>query len=543
MSFINRVFVVTLMFFSVLLSTIQPGYAITSLRELAIADDQVIAIQGRFISLATSITPLVDRTTFAREEFLRLRSESRSKGPEFQAAHNFFRAQVRGLYKTLAAGSQIKSQSARIFSQILASPQKVTEFIATRPVVYLPPECPPAVALDGESIWESGKVVRVVDGDTVLVQTCRGELDVRLIGVQAPETVKPTHAAQCGAIEATRLMQAMLPIGAEVQLRSNNYASANNFQALARPYRYIFAKDEQGNFTVDVQAKLLEAGLAMWFPNENEFVRNYQYLEKLNEAASKQFGIWSGNFCKNESDKTPLGAIEIWIETDSPLPNENPFGEYALLRNTTNQNIDLSGWGIRDTSLDLFDPKYAFPAGTLLKSQGILTIYLGAALANFPLSQDEIALGLTKAILQNPSSAGGKYTGDGIYLQTPLVANGGGNMRAWMHRHCIPKDCVRPDWVIKNLDGSERSIPLPQTLSIALNPSKYGRAVPDMTGLTEEQAKVALSPLQLNVVIVDQSKVQSGETPGVKSVIDQNPKAGANLPANGTVTVYVDIKG
>ena len=542
MSFIKRVFVITLLFFSVLLSTIQPGYAITSLRELAIADDQVIAIQGRFISLATSITPLVDRTTFAREEFLRLRSESGSKGPEFQAAHNFFRAQVRGLYKTFAAESQIKSQSARIFSQILASPQKVTEFIATRPVVYLPPECPPAVALDGESIWESGKVVRVVDGDTVLVQTCRGELDVRLIGVQAPEAVKPTHAAQCGAVEATRLMQAMLPIGAEVQLRSNNYASANNFQALARPYRYIFAKDEQGNFTVDVQAKLLEAGLAMWFPNENEFVRNYQYLEKLNEAASKQVGIWSGNFCKNESDKTPLGAIEIWIETDSPLPNENPFGEYVLLRNTTNQNIDLSGWGIRDTSLELFDPKYLFPTGTLLKSQGILTIYLGAVLDNFPLTQDEIALGLTKAILQNSSSAGGKYTGDGIYLQTPLVANGGGNMRAWMHRHCIPKDCVRPDWVTKNLDGSERSIPLPQTLSIALNPSKYGRVVPDMTGLTEEQAKLALSPLQLNVAIIDRSNLQSGETPGVKSVIDQNPKAGANLPPNGTVTVFVDIK-
>lgn len=543
MSFLKRVAVVTLTLSSLLLSTTQSGFAITSLRELAIADDEVIAIQGRFISLATSITPLVDRTTFAREEFLRLRSESGSNSPEFQAAHNFFRAQVRGLYKTFAAESQIKSQSTRIFSQILASPQKVTEFIATRPVVYLPPECPPAVALDGESIWETGKVVRVVDGDTVLVQTCRGELDVRLIGVQAPETVKPTHAAQCGAAEATRLMQAMLPIGAEVQLRSNNYASANNFQALARPYRYIFAKDEQGNFTVDVQAKLLEAGLALWFPNENEFVRNYQYLEKLNEAASKQVGIWAGNFCKNESDKTPLGAIEIWIETDSPLPNENPFGEYVLLRNTTNQNIDLSGWGIRDTSLELFDPKYSFPVGTLLKGQGILTIYLGSALANFPLSQDEIALGLTKAILQNPSNAGGKYTGDGIYLQTPLVANGGGNMRAWMHRYCIPKDCVRPDWVTKNLDGSERSIPLPQTLSIALNPSKYGRVVPDMTGLTEEQARLALSPLQLDVVIIDRSEAQSGQTPGEKSVVDQNPKAGANLPPKGTVTAFVDIKG
>ena len=523
------------------LSSIQSSSAITSLSELVVPDEKVIAIQGRYISLSTSITPWVDRASFAREEFLRLRAETNGRGQEFQAAHNFFRSQVQGMYKVLAGENQIRSQSTRIFNQILSSPQKVTEFIAARPTVLLPAECPPAVALDGESIWETGTVIRVEDGDTVDVQTCRGQLNVRQIGIQAPETVKSTHFAQCGGAEASKFMKALLPVGTEVQLRSNNYASANNYEALARPYRYIFIKDAQGNFTIDVQAKLLEAGLAMWFPNENEYVRNYQYLEILNEAARKGTGLWSGTLCKNESDKTPIGAIEIWVETDSPLPGENPFGEYVLLRNTTNQNIDLSGWGIRDTSLELFDPKYQFPAGTMLKAQGILTVYLGTVLANFPLSSDEISLGLTKAILQNPSS-GGKYTGDGIYLQTPLLANGGGNMRAWMHRHCIPNDCVRPEWATKNFDGSERAIPLPLTLSLALNPGRYGRVVPDMTGLTEEQAKVALTPLQLNVVVVDRTTVAVGETAGVKGVVDQSPKAGANLPPNSTVTVYIDVK-
>ena len=337
-------------------------------------------------------------------------------------------------------------------------------------------------------------------------------------------------------------MKSLLPIGTEVQLRSNNYASANNYEALARPYRYIFAKDAQGNFTIDVQAKLIEAGLAMWFPNENEYVRNQGYLELLNEAAKKGVGLWSGALCKNENEKTPLGAIELWTETDSPLANENPFGEYVLLRNSTDRDIDLSGWSIRDTSLDLFDPKYAFPAGTVLRAKSILTIYLGEPLNNFPLTADELALGLKKAILQNPSSLGGKYTGDGIYLQTPLLANGGGNMRAWLHRPCIPMDCSKPEWLSKNSDGTLRSIPLPVTLSIAMNPGKFGRVVPDMTGLTEEQAKVALTPLALNVAIVDKSNIPAGESGGVKSVVDQSPRPGANLPPNTTVTVYVDVK-
>ena len=527
---------------TLLFGNLQPSNAISSISELTIPADQVDAIQGKFSSLTSAIAPLLDRTTFAQEEFLRLRAETGGKGQEFQAAQNFLRAQIQNLYKMFSSEIQIKSKSDLLFKRIQKSPQLFTEFIASRPTAYLPPECPPAVALDGESIWETGTVVRVEDGDTVDVQTCRGQLNVRQIGIQAPETVKPTHFAQCGGLEASKFMKSILPIGTEVQLRSNNYASANNYEALARPYRYIFAKDAQGNFTIDVQAKLIEAGLAMWFPNENEYVRNQSYLELLNEAAKKGAGLWSGALCKNENDRTPLGAIELWIETDSPLANENPFGEYVLLRNSTDRDIDLSGWSIRDTSLDLFDPKYAFPAGTLLRAKSILTIYLGEPLNNFPLTTDELALGLKKAILQNPSSLGGKYTGDGIYLQTPLLANGGGNMRAWIHRPCIPTDCSKPEWLAKNSDGTLRSIPLPVTLSIAMNPGKFGRVVPDMTGLTEEQAKVALTPLALNVAIVDKSNIPAGESGGVKSVVDQNPRPGANLPPNATVTVYVDVK-
>jgi len=517
---------------------IQPSFAITSLSELKIPDEQLASVTNRHLTLATSLIPLIQRATFGQEEFLRLRAEKKGVGPEFQAAQNYLRSQIKLLYQAFSGQNQIKQESAQIYRKILNSPQMVTQFIATRPTVYLPPECPPAVALDGESIWETGTVVKVEDGDTVFVQTCRGNLDVRLIGVQAPESAKATHFAQCGGLEASKLMKSLLPVGTEVQLRSNNFASANNYQALARPYRYIFAKDPQGNFTIDVQAKLLEAGLAMWFPNENEFVRNLQYLELLNSAATNGVGLWSGSLCGNEIDKTAMNAIEIWVELDSPLPNENPFGEFVLLRNKTEQEINLSGWTLRDTSLELNDLKYAFPSGTILKGNSILTVYLGAPLQNFPIAPDEIALGLSKAILQNPSASKEKFTGDGIYLQTPLLSNGGGNMRAWIHRPCLPVDCAKPDWLSKNSDNSSRATPFPRTLTLVMNPGRYGRVVPDMTGLTEEQAKVALTPLQLAVTLVDKSDGAQGE----KSVVDQLPKPGANLLPDSVVTAYIDVK-
>jgi hypothetical protein len=140
--------------------------------------------------------------------------------------------------------------------------------------------------------------------------------------------------------------------------------------------------------------------------------------------------------------------------------------------------------------------------------------------------------------LQNASPGTGKDTGDGIYLQTPLLSNGGGNMRAWMHRPCLPTDCPKPEWLSKNSDNSIRDIPFPRTLTLAMNPGRYGRVVPDMTGLTEEQAKVALTPLQLAVTLVDKSNGAQAE----KSVVDQIPKPGANLLPDSIVTVYIDVK-
>ena len=120
----------------------------------------------------------------------------------------------------------------------------------SRPTVIPPVECPPGLEFGGESIWETGIVQAVTDGDTVEVKTCRGVLEVRQIGIQATETTKPDHISQCGADEATNLMRKMLPIGSEVQLRATNYASSNNYQEVARPFRTIYAKDSEGKYTI-----------------------------------------------------------------------------------------------------------------------------------------------------------------------------------------------------------------------------------------------------------------------------------------------------
>ena len=448
------------------------------------------------------------------------------------------------LQQKVSTLTKISAQISALMNQLLALHKAIADAViliketANSRLTLTPPvECPPGIEFGGESIWETGTVQAVTDGDTVEVKTCRGVLEVRQIGIQATETSKSDHISQCGADEATNLMRKMLPIGSEVQLRASNYASSNNYEEVARPFRTIYAKDSEGKFTIDVQAKLLAAGLSLWFPNStNEYFHNLEYLTLLNAAAEAKVGLWSKTLCPNDS--TPLDSIELWINSDSPLSNENAFGEYALLHNKTDKVIDISKWSIRDTSLDLRDERFAFASGTKIGAGQVLTVYLGEPIANYPLSNNEISLGLNAPILQNPTTSSDKFTGDGIYLISPRTTKGGGNIRAWMHRPCIPNDCVAPEWLSKNVDGSARVIPLPQTLSMVLNPAKYARKVPDLTGLSAEQVAGALAALDLVAQIVDQSP-NSGKA--TRMVRDLSPKMGTNLPAGAQVKVYVGV--
>lgn len=478
----------------------------------------------------------------AHEDFLQVKADPPG---DTLAEQNIYLNSTRArLQRKVAVLTQISAQVSTLMNQLLALHKAIDEAVISiketansRPIVTPPVECPPALEFGGESIWETGIVQAVTDGDTVEVKTCRGVLEIRQIGIQATETSKPEHISQCGADEATNLMRKMLPIGSDVQLRATNYASSNNYQEVARPFRTIYAKDSEGKFTIDVQAKLLAAGLALWFPNStNEYFHNLEYLNLLNSAAEAKIGLWSKTFCPN--DLSVLDSIELWINSDSNLSNENAFGEYALLRNKTEKEIDISKWSIRDTSLELRDEKFAFASGTKIGAGQVLTVYLGEPIANYPLSNSEISLGLTAPILQNPTTSSDKFTGDGIYLMSPRTTKGGGNIRAWMHRPCIPNDCVAPDWVSKNADGSARVIPLPQTLSMVLNPAKYARIVPDLTGLTAEQVTGALAALDLTTQIIDLSP-NSGKSPRI--VRDLSPKPGTNLPAGAVVKVNVIV--
>ncbi|MGI8662938.1 MAG: thermonuclease family protein [Acidimicrobiales bacterium] len=99
-----------------------------------------------------------------------------------------------------------------------------------------------------------GTIVRVVDGDTVVVHIGGVDEDVRLIGIDTPETKKPDHPVECYGLEASHRAAELLAPGTVVRLERDAEARDRYDRLLAYLYRV-----SDGMFIED---QMLREGLA-----------------------------------------------------------------------------------------------------------------------------------------------------------------------------------------------------------------------------------------------------------------------------------------
>ncbi len=81
------------------------------------------------------------------------------------------------------------------------------------------------------------QVVRVVDGDTIVVRLAGAQEKVRLIGIDTPESVDPRAEVECFGREAGRRTAALLPPGTAVRLVRDVEARDRYSRLLAYVYR------------------------------------------------------------------------------------------------------------------------------------------------------------------------------------------------------------------------------------------------------------------------------------------------------------------
>jgi micrococcal nuclease len=132
-----------------------------------------------------------------------------------------------------------------------------------------------------------GTVARVVDGDTVIVQAGSRTLDVRLLGIDTPETVDPHRPVGCYGPEASAYTKHLLT-GRRVRLTYDRDLHDRYGRWLA----YVYLR-RTGRSDLFVNARLVAAGYArtLSIPPNTAHAAELAALER--RAALAGAGLWS----------------------------------------------------------------------------------------------------------------------------------------------------------------------------------------------------------------------------------------------------------
>ncbi len=127
-------------------------------------------------------------------------------------------------------------------------------------------------------------VIRVIDGDTLVLRLQGAVETVRLIGVDTPETVHPTKPVECLGPEASAFIHSVLKPQTQVRVQRDVEARDRYRRLLV----YLYLMD--GTF---VNQELLRLGFARTLsiaPN-TAFTAKFASIETA--ARENQIGLWS----------------------------------------------------------------------------------------------------------------------------------------------------------------------------------------------------------------------------------------------------------
>jgi len=152
------------------------------------------------------------------------------------------------------------------------------------PPMYVP--TPAGTTSSTAGAVEYGTVDRVIDGDTIEVVQKGSERDVRVLGIDTPETVHPTKGVQCFGPEASAEVKRLLPKGTEVRL---HYEGAEHEDRFGRLLAYV-----EFRAGADLSAHLARGGFARVYDLKSRYrvARTPELLALQAQARARGLGLW-----------------------------------------------------------------------------------------------------------------------------------------------------------------------------------------------------------------------------------------------------------
>ena len=143
----------------------------------------------------------------------------------------------------------------------------------------------PSPALAPEGATEIAEVVRVVDGDTLVIDRGNGEERLRYIGIDAPESVRPETPVEFMGVEAA-VANATLVEGRELVLERD----VSDTDRFGRLLRYAWLRDGDAWRLVNLELVAQGYAQAVSFPPD---VRRQDLLRAAErDAREAGLGLW-----------------------------------------------------------------------------------------------------------------------------------------------------------------------------------------------------------------------------------------------------------
>ena len=176
------------------------------------------------------------------------------------------------------------------------------------------PSAQPVVAQPSSTLeaGDPATVVRVIDGDTIVVRRDGQEETVRLLNIDTPETKHPNKAVQCLGPEATQALETLLRPGDDVVLRYDLERTDKYGRTLAGVF-----EDE---VLVNAEIARLGLGVPVVFEPNRRFYP--EVLAAWNEAEGEQAGLHQPDLACSLPVITDAAAAE---------PDETLIGELATV--------------------------------------------------------------------------------------------------------------------------------------------------------------------------------------------------------------------
>ncbi len=141
----------------------------------------------------------------------------------------------------------------------------------------------------------SATVVRVVDGDTVVVDLAGHDENVRLIGIDTPESVAVDRPDECYGAEAAANLSALVPPGTKVRIERDLEARDQYDRLLG----YVYRVDDD----LFVNLALVTGGFAETLAYPPNTTHRPELEQAQRAARTRGVGLW-----------TACGTADIPIE-------------------------------------------------------------------------------------------------------------------------------------------------------------------------------------------------------------------------------------